>query len=427
VIGTALRFPINLRRRSRLLAYLSLLGPGLIAANAGMDPGGIATYSSIGAKYGYGMLWLLVLITICLAVVQEMSARMGAVTGKGFSDLVRERFGIHWTAFVMLSLFVANAALVVSEFVGMGAAAELFGIPRWPAIAVMAVVVWWLVVKGNYKRVEIIFLLMTLVFFAYPVAAVLAHPDWLEVGRKLVTPSFQTDSEYLLLLVATVGTTISPYMQMFLQSAVADRGASSGDVTRERVDAYTGATFTNVIAASIIIATGATLFIHRIDVSTAEDAAQALSPLAGPFASYLFGIGLFGSAALAASVLPLATTYSVTEALGFERGVSRTFSEAPVFLGLYTGLIVFGAGVAMVPGIDVIRLLIITYVINGVLLPIELITMVRLVNDREVMGQHVNGRVRNVLAYGTVGGVGALSVVYLAITILGRFGLGPGS
>ncbi len=423
----ALKFPIRLRRRSRLLAYLSMLGPGLIAATAGDDPGGIATYSSVGAKYGYGFLWVLVVITISLAVVQEMSARMGAVTGKGFSDLVRERFGIHWTALVMLSLFVANAVLIVSEFAGMGAAAELFGIPRWPVIAVMAVVLWWLVVKGNYQRVEVVFLLMTLVFLGYPVAAILARPDWLEVGRQLVTPSFQFSSDYLLLFVATVGTTISPYMQLYLQSAVADRGSSAEHITRERVDAYTGAIFSDVIAGFIIVATGATLFVQHIDVNSAQDAAQALAPLAGRFAGNLFGLGMFGAAVLAAAVLPLTTTYSITEAMGFERGISRTFSEAPVFLGLYTGLIAFGAIVAMLPGIDVIQLLIVTYVVNGLLLPIELVTMVRLVNDRQVMGRHANGLVRNVLAYGTVGGVSLLSLAYLAITVLGLFGLGPGT
>jgi Mn2+/Fe2+ NRAMP family transporter len=324
-------------------------------------------------------------------------------------------------------LLVANIVLIVSEFAGIGAAAELFGIPRWPAIAVMAVVLWWLVVKGNYARLEFVFLLMTLVFLGYPIAAVLAKPDWLEVGRQLVTPSFQLTGDYLVLFVATVGTTISPYMQLYLQSAVADKGSSAEDIRRERIDAYSGAIFSVAIAASIVIATGATLYLQHTEVNTAEDAAQALAPLAGRFASYLFGIGLFGAAVLAAAILPLTTTYSITEAIGFERGVSRTFSEAPVFVGLFTALIAFGAIVAMIPGIDVIRLLIVSYVINGLLLPIELVTMVRLVNDRAVLGSYVNGPVRNVLAYGTVAGVSLLSLTYLAITVLGVFGVGPGT
>ncbi len=422
-----LRFPLKLRRRSRLLAYLSVLGPGLIAANAGNDAGGIATYASVGARYGYRMLWMMLVITVSLAVVQEMAARMGAVTGKGFSDLVRERFGIHWTTFVLLSLFIANSALVVSEFAGIGAAAELFGLPRLIAIPATAALVWWLVVKGSYKRVEVVFLVMTLVFLAYPIAAALAKPDWAQVGQQLVVPSFQLDSGYLLLFVATVGTTVTPYMQLYLQSAVADRGSGAEHLARERVDAYAGAIFSDVIAAFIIIATGATLFVEHLDVQTAQDAAQALSPLAGPFAGYLFGIGLFGASTLAAAVLPLTTTYSVTEALGFERGVSRSFREAPVFLGLFTGLLAFGAAVALIPGIDVIQLLIVTQVVNGLLLPIELVTMVRLVNDRAVMGKHANGPVRNVLAYGTVGGVSLLSIAYLVVTVLGLVGVNVGA
>jgi Mn2+/Fe2+ NRAMP family transporter len=416
------RFRFGLR--SRLFGALAILGPGLIAANAGNDASGVATYSSDGAKYGYGLLWMILLITISLAVVQEMAARMGAVTGKGFSDLVRERFSLRWTALVMLSLLVANTVLVISEFAGIGAAAELFGIPRWPAILVMAFVVWWLVVKGNYKRVELVFLVMSLAFFSYPIAAILAKPDWLEVGHRMVVPSFQLNSGYLLLFVATVGTTLTPYMQLYIQSAVAEKGVALEDYKLQRLDAYAGAIFADLIAAFILIATGATLFKQGIDVQTAQDAALALEPLAGPFAAYLFGVGLFGASVLAAAVVPLATTYSLTEAVGFERGISRTFTEAPVFLGLYTGLIVLGAVVAMIPGINVIQLLIVTQVINGLLLPIELVTMVRLVNDREVLGDHVNGPIRNIVAFATTAAISVMSLAYLVITILGFFGLG---
>ena len=414
------------RRPRRLLLLFGVLGPGLISAAAGDDASGVATYSVDGARYGYGLLWMILLITVSLAVVQEMAARMGAVSGKGFADLVRERFTLRMTGLVMLSLLVANSVLIVSEFAGIGAAAELFGIPRWPAIAVMGFVVWWLVVKGNYKRVEAVFLLMSLAFFAYPVAAVVAQPDWLEVGKRLVVPSFQLNSSYLLLFVATVGTTLTPYMQLYIQSAVAEKGLGMEAFRLQRVDAYAGAIFADVVAAFIIIATGATLFARHIEVQTAQDAAQALEPLAGPFAAYLFAVGLFGASVLAAAVVPLATTYSMTEAMGFERGVSRTFTEAPVFLGLYTGLIVFGAAVAMIPGIPVIQLLIVTQVLNGVLLPVELIAIVRLANDREVMGEHVNGRVRNVLAYGTAGAISLMSAGYVIVTVLGLFGLNLG-
>lgn len=426
--GAPLALPVpRLRRQSRLLVCLSILGPGLIAANAGNDASGVATYSVDGARYGFGMLWMILAITVSLAIAQEMAARMGAVTGKGFADLVRERFTIRWTALVMLSLLIANTVLVVSEFAGIGAAAELFGIPRWPAIAVMAVVVWWLVVKGSYKRVEVIFLLMSLAFFSYPIAAVLAKPDWLQVGRQLVIPNFQFDSGYLFLFVATVGTTLTPYMQLYIQSAVAEKGVKLEDYKFQKLDAYTGAIFADVVAAFIIVATGATLFVRHIQVQTAQDAAQALAPLAGPFASQLFAVGLFGASVLAAAVVPLATTYSITEAVGLERGISRTFSEAPAFLGLYTGLLVFGAIVAMIPGIPVIQLLIVTQVLNGLLLPVELIAVVRLVNDREVMGEHVNGPIRNVLAYATAGGISLMSIAYLSVTLLGMLGLGPGA
>lgn len=416
----------RLRPRRTLRLYLSILGPGLIAANAGNDASGVATYSSDGAKYGYGLLWMLVLITVSLAVMQEMAARMGAVTGKGFSDLVRERFSIRWTALVMVALLVANTVLVVSEFAGIGAAAELFGIPRWPAIVVMALLVWWLVVKGNYKRVQFVFLAMTLAFFSYPLAAILAKPDWLEVGKHLALPTFQLDSGYLLLFVATVGTTLTPYMQLYIQSAVAERGLGPEGYKRERIDAYVGAIFADLIAAFIVIATGATLFIRHIDVQTAQDAAMALEPLAGPFAGYLFAIGLFGASVLAAAVVPLATTYSLTEAIGFERGVSRTFAEAPVFLGIYSGLIALGALVAMIPGIPVIQLLIVTQVLNGLLLPIELVTIVKLASDKEIMGVYVNGPIRNALGYVTVGAIGCMSIGYVAITVLRIVGLGGG-
>ncbi|MGH2519373.1 MAG: Nramp family divalent metal transporter [Chloroflexota bacterium] len=414
----------GLRRRTRLLLPLGLLGPGLISANAGNDAGGIATYATVCANYGYSLLWMMVLVTISLMLVQEMAARMGAVTGKGFSDLVRERFGIHWTAFVLLSLLVANAVLVVSEFAGMGAAAELFGLPRWPVVLVMALLIWWLVVRGNYKRVEVVFITMTFAFFAYPVSAVLAKPHWLAVGRQLLVPNFQLNSGYLLIFVATVGTTITPYMQLYLQSAVAEKGTQSE--RQARGDAYAGAIFGDLISMFIIIATGATLFVHHVQVNTAQDAAQALAPLAGPFAGYLFAIGLFGASVLAAAVVPLATTYSITEALGLERGISRTPREAPAFLGLLTALLVFGAGVAIIPGINVIQLLLVTQVINGLLLPIELFTMIRLVNDREIMGSSVNGPVRNVFAYATVAAISLLSVLYVAVTLLGVAGIRVG-
>jgi Mn2+/Fe2+ NRAMP family transporter len=410
------------RGRRGPLAFLALLGPGLIAANAGNDAGGIATYSSVGATFGYSLLFALVLITISLALVQEMAGRMGAVTGKGFAELVRENLGIRATAFVVLTLVIANGGLIVSEFVGIGAAAELFGLSRYVVVPPMAVLLWWLVTRGSYGRVERVFLAMTLVFFAYPVAALLARPDWGNVGRQLIRPSFTFSADYFTLFIALVGTTVTPYMQLYFQSATAERGRGV-NLRNVRIDAYSGALFSDLIAGFIIVATGATLFVAGQQIATAADAARALEPLAGPRASLIFGIGLFGASMLAGAVLPLATAYTVTEAFGLEKGVSRTFREAPAFIGLFTGLIVFGAVVALLPGIDVIQLLLVTQILNGLLLPVVLISILRIINDPEVMGEHTNSRVYNVLAWTTVAFVVLLSTVYLILTILGFFGI----
>lgn len=419
-----MRRGLGLPRRGPL-AYLAVLGPGLIAANAGNDAGGIATYASVGAEFGYSLLWALLLITVSLALVQEMAARMGAVTGKGFSDLVREQMGVRAAAFVMGTLLVANAGLVVSEFAGIGAAAELFGVSRYVAVPLMALLVWWLVTRGSYQRVERVFLVLTLAFFAYPVAAFLARPDWAEVGKEVVRPSFRLDAGYITLFIAMVGTTITPYMQLYIQSSVAERGAGA-DPTETRVDAYFGAVFANLISAFIIVATGATLFVVGRHIETAADAARALRPLAGPYAELIFGAGLFGASMLAAAVLPLATSYTVTEAFGFEKGVSRTFREAPVFLGLFTALIVVGAAVALLPGLNVIELLVFTQVLNGLLLPVVLVSILKLVNDPEVMGSRTNSRFYNVVAWATVAAVVVLSTTYLGMTALRAFGLDVG-
>lgn len=405
---------------------LAALGPGLIAANAGNDAGGIATYASVGATFGYGLLWAMVPITISLALVQEMAGRMGAVTGKGFAELVRENLGVRTTAFVMATLLVANGGLIVSEFAGIGAAAELFGLSRYLVVPPMALLVWWLVTRGSYERVEKVFLALTFVFFAYPLAAALARPDWLDVGRQLARPTIRLNAEYATLFIGLVGTTITPYMQLYIQSAVAERGGG-GDPRGVRADAWGGALFSNLISGFIIIATGATLFRAGQRIETAADAARALAPLVGPYAQVVFGLGLFGASMLAAAVLPLATAYTVTEAFGFEKGVSRTFREAPAFLGLFTGLIVSGAAVALAPGLDVIELLLFTQVLNGLLLPVVLITILRLVNDPDVMGRHGNGRLYNLLAWATVVFVVALSTIYLTITVLGLAGIDLGA
>jgi NRAMP (natural resistance-associated macrophage protein)-like metal ion transporter len=404
-------------RRKGLLPYLAILGPGMIAANAGNDAGGIATYASIGADYGYSLLWVLIPITISLGIVQEMSARMGAVTGKGLADLIREQFGVRWTALVMLALLIANGGVTVSEFVGIAAATELLGVPRYISVPLAAGAVWWLVVKGSYRRVERVFLVMSLVFLGYIISAFLAEPDWGLVAREMVNPSFSLSPAYIFTLVAVVGTTISPYMQVFVQSSVVDKGVTEDDYTVTKIDVWTGTIFAIAVAFFIVVSTAATLHRNGIHIETAADAAKALEPLAGHYASLLFAVGLFGASMLAAGVLPLATAYSISEALGFEKGVSRSFREAPIFLGIFTFLVVVGAFVAVIPGLPLIRVLIVTQVINGILLPILLIAILRLVNNRELMGEYVNGPLYNIAAWVTTIVVSALSLLLILTTI----------
>ena len=419
-----LRLP-RLPRRG-IWPYLLALGPGLLAASAGNDAGGIATYAVAGASYGYGLLWAMVIVTICVGVVQEMSARLGAVTGKGFSDLVRENFSLRATALILLTLFVANAGIIVSEFVGIAAAAELFGVSRYIAVPVAAVLVWLLITRGSYGRVEKIFLSLTLVFFAYIAAAFLAQPDWNAVLQQTIDPSIRWNADYMRLLIALIGTTISPYMQLYVQSSVVEKGVTPADYRYTRFDVIMGTLFAGIVASFIIIATAATLHPRGITIETAADAALALEPVAGRYAEILFALGLLGASLLAAGVLPLATTYTMTEALGVERGVSRSWDEAPVFMGLFTGLVALGAVLALIPGLPLIQVLVGVYVLNGLLLPVELFAILRLVNNRELMGPYVNRGLYNLLAWAIAIVVSLLSLVLIAITILGWFGIGVG-
>lgn len=404
-------------RRKRVLGYLAILGPGMITANAGNDAGGIATFASVGAEHGYRLLWILIPITISLGLVQEMCARMGAVTGKGLADLIRERFGVRWTALVMLALLIANSGVTVSEFVGIAAATELFGIPRFIAVPIAAITIWWLIVKGSYKRVERVFLLMTLVFLGYVASAFLARPEWGTVAIEMVRPRFSLEGAYLFTLVAIVGTSISPYMQVYVQSSVVEKGVTPEDYRRTRIDVWVGTVFAILIVFFIVVSTAATLHKYGIEIKTAADAARALRPLAGNYAEALFGIGLFGASMLAAGVLPLATAYSISEALGFEKGVSRSFREAPTFIGIFTFLVAVGAAIAVIPNLPLIKVLLVTQVINGLLLPVILFAILRLINDRELMGAHVNGRLYNIGAWLTTIIVTSLSILLVLVTL----------
>ena len=389
----------------------------MITANAGNDAGGIATFAAVGAEFGYSLLWLLIPIAISLGIVQEMCARMGAVTGKGLADLIREQFGVRWTALIMLALLVANAGVTVSEFVGIAAATELFNVSHYVSVPFAAILVWTLVVKGSYKRVERAFLLMSLVFLGYIVSAFLSRPDWTAVAVGLVRPEFRFEYAFLFTLVAVVGTTISPYMQVYVQSSVVEKGVTPDDYSKTKTDVWVGTVFAVLIVFFIIISTAATLHKEGIQISTADEAAQALSPLAGRYAEALFGFGLFGASMLAAGVLPLATAYSISEALGYEKGLSRSFREAPIFLGVFTFLIAVGAAIAIVPNLPLFRVLLITQVINGLLLPVVLFAVLRLVNNRELMGAHVNGPLYNIAAWLTAIVVTILSLLFILITL----------
>jgi len=405
----------------RLYAYLGVLGPGLIAASSGNEVSGIATYSSAGADYGYTLLWTFIPMTVFFIVAQEMCVRMGVVTGQGLADLIREQFGVRWTALVMLALLTANAGIIIAEFVGIAQASELFGVSRYVSVPITALLIWWLVVRGTPKRVEQVFLLMSLVFITYIFSAFFAHPNWSEVGREFVRPTFSLDTGYLFTVVALIGTTITPFMQVYVQSSVVEKGLDKEDLPVARADAVLGVLLANLIAAFIVISTAATLHLSGVKLNDAAQAAQALAPLVGKYAEVIFAIGLFGAAMLAMGVLPLATAYSLSEALGFEKGLSRSFREAPIFLGIFTSLVVFGAAVALIPGIPQFKLLLFTQCVNGLLLPVLLIAIVSLANNREIMGEYRNGRIQNLFAYGTTAIVSVLSFLLIGRTIVDMF------
>ncbi len=418
------RFPVRFRQRLssyRFFAYLAVLGPGIIAASAGNEASGIATYSSAGAEYGYTLLWAFVPMTVCFIVAQEMCVRMGVVTGQGLADLIREQFGVRWTALVMLALLIANTGIIIAEFVGIAQASELFGISRYLTIPLTAVVIWWLVVKGTPKRVEQTFLLMSLIFLTYIVSAFLVKPNWETVGMEFITPSFRFETGYLFTIMALIGTTITPFMQVFVQSSVVEKGLDKEDYPMARADAIIGVVFANLIAFFIVVSTAATLHVNGIKLNDAADAAQALAPVVGEYAKYLFAVGLFGASMLAMGVLPLATAYSLTEALGFEKGLSHSFREAPIFLGIFTTLIIVGAVVALIPGIPQIKLLLLTQAVNGLLLPIILIAIVLLASNREIMGEYRNNWWFNILAWTMAVVVSCLSLLLLGTTIIDFF------
>lgn len=416
------RLPNFRVHRSGLVAFVAVLGPGLIAGLAGNDAGGIATYSVLGAETGLSLLWILPITTVMLVVVLEMAARMGAVSGQGLGDLIRDDFGIRWTLFAMGVLLIANGANIVAEFAGAAAALEIFGIPRYATVPMVAAGIWALVVFASYRVVERVFLSVAVVFLAYVVSAFVAGPDWGEVGRALITPSIDLDPSVLMLMVATVGTTVTPYMFFYLQSSVADKGLGPEELGFGRADAILGGIWTNAIALFIVVVTAATIFGTGVTITSADEAARALAPVAGDAAEALFAFGLFGASVLAATVMPLTTSYTVCESFGWESGVSRKFSEAPVFMGLYTALIVIGAVIVLIPGMPLIGVILVSQNLNGILLPIILVFMLRLVNNPRIMGTYTNPRWLNVLAWGLTGLITALTLVLFASTLAGWLG-----
>jgi Mn2+/Fe2+ NRAMP family transporter len=412
----------KLSRRRRFLTYLAWAGPGIIAANAGNDAGGIVTYASAGALYEYRTLFLMVLITVALVCVQEMAARLGAFTGKGLAALIREEFSLRAATFALVCLVLANVGLVVSEFAGIGAALELFGVSRYYSIPIAAVAIWALVLFGSYRYAERIFLVLSLVFFAYPLAAILARPNWSAVLANTAWPHFVGNKGFLLLGVALIGTTITPYMQLYVAAAVADKGIGPEEYHFERIDAVGGAIFGNIISMFMIIATGAAIGHLAQPLNSAKDAAQALKPVAGRFAAKMFAVGLLGASALAGAVVPLSTAYAISEAVGVERSVSRSFAEARLFLSLFTVQVLIGAAVALAPG-NLIDLLIKTQVLNGLITPIILVFILILANRISLLGAAVNGPIFRIVATMCVVGVSAMSAIVVVQTVLPWIGI----
>ena len=404
-------------RRVRIATVLAIFGPGLIAASAGNDAGGIVTYASAGAQFGYRTLFVMLLVTVALVIVQEMSARLGAYTGEGLVSLIREHFPLRLAAFAVVCLVVANLGLVVSEFAGIGAAVEHFGVSRYLSIPLAALGVWAAVVLGSYRYAERVFLILTLVFVAYPIAAILGHPDWTKVVTQTVTPHFLGTNAFVFLVVALIGTTITPYMQLYQASAVVDKGIGPDEYPRERVDSIVGAVAANVVSMAIIIATAAAIG-GTGPLASATDAAEALRPAAGASAENLFAIGLLGASALAAAVVPLSTAYAISEAVGVERSVSRSFRQAPLFLGLFTAQVVIGAAIALTPG-NLVELLLNMQVLNGVITPIVLGFILVLANRRSVLGDAANPPRVRAIASVCIAVIAVMAVIVVVQTIAG--------
>jgi Mn2+/Fe2+ NRAMP family transporter len=404
--------------RTRLALLLAVVGPGIITANVDNDAGGITTYSVSGARYGYALLWMMPLVLIALIIVQEMSARLGVVTGKGLADLIRERMGVRVTAIILVLLLFVNLANTVSEFAGVAASMEIFGVSKYISVPIAAIAVWLLIVKGSYKAVERVFLVASAIYLAYVASGVIANPNWSEVGQALVSPSFHLDVGYVTIFVTIIGTTIAPWMQFYQQSSIVDKGIQIKDYAYERVDVIVGSFFAVFVATFITIACASTIYKSGLNINSAKDAALALGPLAGKYASTLFALGLLNASIFSAAILPLSTSYTVCEAFGWENSVSRDLKDAPIFFGIFTVLIILGAGIILLPIQSLIQAMLISQTFNGVLLPVILITMLLLINDKRLMGKFKNGRIFNILALITAIVLIILAGILIVVTFL---------
>ena len=405
-------------RWKSLLVFLAIAGPGIITSNVDNDAGGIATYSMAGSRFGYSLLWSLIPIMVVLMIVQEMSARMGVVTGKGLSDLIRERFGVKVTAYLLLAVVLTNFGNVIAEFAGVASSLEIFNVSKYFSVPLAAIIVWLLVVKGTYRSVEKVFLYACLFYLTYILSGFLAHPRWEIIGKSLVSPKIEFSSGQLAMLIGLVGTTIAPWMQFYLQAAIVEKNIAVKDFKLSRLDVIVGSVVVTIVAGFIVLTCAATLFGSGIRVETAADAALALAPLAGKYCSALFAFGLLNASLFAASILPLSTAFLVCEGMGWETGVNKKFSEAPQFYGLYSLLIFFGAGIVLVPKIPLFPVMYVSQVINGLVLPIILIFMLLLINNKKLMGEYANKRIYNIISVITVAALVVLSAFYLA-TLLG--------
>ncbi|MDI6894653.1 MAG: divalent metal cation transporter [Bacillota bacterium] len=402
----------------RILLFLAVMGPGIITGNVDNDAGGLTTYSVAGARYGTDLLWLLIPVTILLAMVQETSARMGAVTGKGLATLVREKFGLRTSVLALSLLFAGNFAVTVSNFAGVAAASEILGVSRYLSVPAVAFLVWLLVSRGSYRAIERVFLLLSLVYLTYVISGLLARPHWGTVMHALVVPRLYPEPGFLTLLIATIGTTITPWMPFYQQALVSDKGLTAGQVGYARLDTYLGAVMTDTVSFFIIVSCAVLLYPRGIMIETAAEAAAALAPVAGRYAALLFAVGLLNASAMGASVVPLSTAHAVAEGFGWESTVGRRFSQAPVFIGLYTALLILGAATVLVPGINLVHTMLLAQTVNGILLPLILILMLKLASDRRLMGRHANSRLSNTVSWAAAGLLIALTVVLLLSTII---------